>query len=259
MKKRCIFSFLFSLFFSFSAYSKTLIEREYIPYDNISFLEIQLENEDLLIQKYTGEDILIEIYSNNSNIIPTYEIKNDVFQVQSNKESFKKPIYCIVEIYVPVNFIPQAIEVTNNSGKSSFKNLKAREDFVFTTFDGKTEFENIACESFKYNSYKSDFEYKNLNAESFFIQTYSGNVTLTLGKQSYTYSKIITRTGDIKVTYKKKNDLVFVIYSEKPLIRNKNSYETELFFNPVSEENLPATSNLIYLDSKKASVEIIAE
>lgn len=258
MKKKVLFSILFLIIFSFCAHAETLVTREYIPCDEISFLEISLYNENLKIQKYTGEDLLIEIYSNNSNIIPTFNTKNGIFNVQSLKKNFAEPIYCTVEIYVPVNFNPESIEIENLYGSSTLSLLKTKGDFYFSTASGSVSFDSIACNFFKCTTISSDINYENLNCEGFYISTISGNISLSLKNNTYVLSSAISQKGNITVSYNSKADISLLIYSEKSLIRNNKSYNTNLLFNPEPDNSIQNT-NTIVIDSKHGEVEIIAK
>lgn len=258
MKKKILLSLLFLLFSSICTYSKTLITREYIPCEEISFIEINLNNEELVIQKYTGEDLLIEIYSNNSNIIPDFSVKNRIFNVSSKNLEFIDPIYCKVEVYVPVNFNPESIDIKNLYGISIISSIKAKDDFYFYTQTGSVRLNSITCSNFRCFSITSDINYENLNCDSFYLSTFSGNINLSLKNNTYILSSILSQTGNIKISYNEKATFQFLIYSENPLIRNKKSYNTKLNYNP-EPENTNQTLNTILIDAKKGTVEINAD
>lgn len=257
--KKTFFVLLFSVIFSsLFAQNKTLVTREYFEYDNIKHLEIYMKTEQLEVKKYTGEDILVEVYSNNSKTCPSFSTADQTLTITSCKADFSYPIYCKVEVYVPVNFIPETITIENTKGDSELKLLKAKDDFNFTTETGKVIFNSISSQQFNIKSVTSDINYKNLSCNSFYISTVSGNIDISLSS-NVILSKIQSDSGNIKFTYDKKSNLEFLIYSEKPLTRNQNSYKTNLYYNPAQDASFMISGDSVTLDTKKGSVELIAK
>lgn len=258
MKKRSLlFSVIFLFLFS-NLFSNTLILKQYFEEDKITNIEIFLQNEQLIIEKYMGEELLLEVYSNFSALSPSINTENDTLIIKNSDKEYESPLYCTVKLYIPVNFNPTSFSINNVQGITKISFLRCDDLSIFTN-NGKLELENLSSKNLKIISNLSDINCNTTNCETFYIQSYNANINLTLNKNNYYFSKVYTTHGNINITYKANTSYPFLVLSEKPVIRNNKSYKSKIYINPSETKSLTKNENLLVIESQKGEIILNAD
>ena len=211
-KRICIFSWIFSISLILSlplfADSKNIVYNQSFDYKNIETLRINLTAENLKISRIYGDEIVVEIGSNNLKQIPAVTLdQNDddssTFAIISTVKKASPGFNATVYLYLPQDFLPVEISISNVSGNIQSDLLTSQNIIFIKNVSGRTDVAGINTDYFSAGAVSGNITIQKLSAGYFDINNISGNVFAELEKAFEARSKITTVSGRIQVYYKK--------------------------------------------------------
>lgn len=259
MKK--IYSLLFAFFLIFPLFSQneTLIYSEDFDGINITFFSASLSNETINIVKYTGENVLIEIDSNNLNYKPQINLMNQTLEITSSLYKPSSVDYCNINVYFPVNFRTEQIEIKTINGEILLKNTTVLQDITLSTDSGKITVNKIKTENLQVTSFSSTIECSNINCETFLLSSKKGDISLSITEDPVATSQIVTEEGSIVFEFPKDGDFV-VFAMGKPVQEKKKgslSPQNQRASNIISGPSLSFTTKVQILLISNSSIDLV--
>lgn len=224
---------LFFMFFSYLCFSQNtnLIYKEYFDYENIENLIISSFDSDINTTKYSGDSILIEVYSNNINYLPSINIKDKTLSISGVQKSIPENNYLTINLYFPVNFIPQELNFSTTYGNLNIDYLPDSQNIDISTQCGNINLSNSKTSSIIISSIDGNLNLSNIHADYFIFETTGkGNINFVLNWLPEATSKISTKVGNINLNvsltknqdYQNNPDLlkntldeILIVYSQK--------------------------------------------
>lgn len=194
--------------------SDNLVFKEDYPASQINNLKFNLTFENLITEEFYGEEITIEIQCNNSKKTPVVTINKDTLEIKSTKQRYTKGDLCTICIYFPKNFSVSSINISNNKGNISLKNLDASNDIKISTSSSDILVSNTNTSFLNLKSDTGNITATSQVLDYFDIQTNSGKITLELFDQPYAKSHLQSVSGKINLSLPRFSDFDVYVNSK---------------------------------------------
>ena len=207
MKKALIF--LTILFFTSPVFSdaKNIVYNESFDYHNIDSLKINLTCENLKLTRIYGEEIVVEIGSNNIKKLPVVALDqaddSATLTITSTVKKASVGFNATVYVYLPQDFLPDEISISNASGNIQTEALVSLNKIDIKNVSGRTDVAGINTDFLSASAVSGNITLQKVSAGYFDLNNVSGNVFAELEKAFEARSKITTISGRIQVYYKK--------------------------------------------------------
>lgn len=171
-------------------------EKRYPINNNIKYIEISLESQDLNINEYDGDDILVEIKNNkNSNAEFSKTENGDKIIFNSN---YSIPSHSTVNISIPQKIITDiSLRLTTSSGDLNLSNLNIKSVSTFTS-SGEVSMSNVNSNYISLNSSSGKIKLNSIFASDTKITSTSGDIDC-IGNFGNLYSS--STSGDMNFSF----------------------------------------------------------
>lgn len=221
MKK--LFSIFIIAFYTSTLFSQetNLVSRQNYDKKLINSIKSELTFEDINIKRIQGDEISIEIYCNNLNKVPTVQNKDSELFIQSLKKKNSPGDYCMVILYLPVDFNPETFSIKTISGFISLKDFSSENDIELFSQTGNIDIIKTKSTFLSVNSISGNIIAKNISCDYFSFSTISGNISFVLFSDLFAKSKISSVSGNINFNSLSNSSYNFDIKQVKPNVNNK--------------------------------------